>query len=59
MHPAAAIHKDCQTVRLKPHALDEELDQAELEAWYLRKGYNRDPEQPEIMQKHLPRHRTA
>lgn len=45
------------TIRLKPHALDEDIDQERLVTWYAKKGYLRDAVETEIMEKSLGYHR--
>lgn len=43
----------CNSVRLKPYALDQEPEQSQLIAWYAKAGYCQRPDDPEHMEKHL------
>lgn len=36
-----ALKLGCKHIRLKAHSLDDEMDQAQLEAWYRRLGYRK------------------
>ena len=51
---AFAVRQQCQVVRLEPRPLDEAPDLSQLESWYMRAGYLRSAEYPELMEKPLP-----
>ena len=51
---AFAVQQQCQVVRLEPRPLDEVPDLSQLESWYMRAGYLRSAEYPELMEKPLP-----
>jgi len=48
-----ALQLGCKSIRLKPYALDQEVDQSRLIAWYAKAGYRQVPGDHEHMVKVL------
>lgn len=54
-----ALELNCERIRLKPHALDQEPDLSRLKGWYARLGYREAQDDPADMEKMLWRHSAA
>lgn len=48
-----AVNDGYRIIRLRPSPLGYCMPAAELEQWYIRRGYNWNPEVPDEMEKHL------
>ena len=46
-----ALELGCKHIRLKAHSLDDDTDQAQLEAWYRRLGYRKSRSAQEWLEK--------
>ena len=54
-----ALQLNCNSVRLKPYALDDVTDQHLLQAWYTSMDYSQTTDNPEHVEKRLRNHDTA